>query len=166
MHDASSVDKGRRTDDEIMDVGSTMSEMFRLGKHAMRTTLIESHEELTAANVGILINLGRLAPCRVAHLADYLFLDASTVSRQVDQLVNRGLVERITDPDDRRAIQLSPTEQGQALLSQVSDERCALWRRTLDIFSDDELATLAELHRRLIHRLDTVVGSDLAESES
>lgn len=154
-----------RTDDRIMDVGHAITEMFRLGKHAMRTTLAEGHAELTAAGVGILVNLDVLAPCRVAQLADYLYLDSSTVSRQVDQLVNRGLVERLTDPDDRRAIQLSPTPAGSALLEQIAQQRCGLWRRTLSIFSDDELDTLADLHRRLTHQLDTVVGSDLATSE-
>ncbi len=148
-----------------MDAGRALTELFRLGKHATRTTLAESHDQLTAANVGILVNLGVLAPCRVAQLAEHLYLDSSTVSRQVEQLVNHGLVERLTDPDDRRAIQLSPTPAGSALLEKIAQQRCGLWRRTLAIFSDDELDTLADLHRRLARQLDTVIGSDTATSE-
>lgn len=169
--DASSTDikascrHAERSDDEIMRVGWAITRMFRVGKRAMRTTIVDGNEELTPANVGILINLDVLEPCRVAQLADHLYVDSSTVSRQVDHLVNRDLVERSTDPQDRRAMQLSLTKAGRTLLERVSQQRCDLWRRTFEIFSDDELATLTDLHQRLTQQLDTVVGSDIATPE-
>lgn len=155
-----------RTDEQVMDVGRAITTMFRLGKHAMRTSLAEGHEALTGAGVGILVNLDLLAPCRVAQLAEHLYLDSSTVSRQVDQLVSRGLVERLTDPNDRRAIQLSPTPAGAEVLEHIAGQRCRLWRHTLSVFSDDELATLADFHRRLADQLETVVDAGAATSES
>lgn len=52
-------------------------------------------------------------PQRLCALADAVYSDPSTVSRQVAQLVSRGLVERRPDPQDGRAAQLSATEAGQ-----------------------------------------------------
>lgn len=41
------------------------------------------------------------------------------VSIAVDGLVNKGLVSRLTDPDDRRHIQLSLTEAGARAMDQI-----------------------------------------------
>lgn len=51
-------------------------------------------------------------PCRLCALADAVYSDPSTVSRQVAQLVQGGLVERRPDQQDGRAAQLNVTEAG------------------------------------------------------
>src|SRR2546423_450837 len=49
---------------------------------------------------------------RATDLAAEAFLDLSTVSRQVRSLVERGLVERRPDPEDRRGYLLTATDAG------------------------------------------------------
>ncbi|WNI14104.1 MarR family winged helix-turn-helix transcriptional regulator [Actinacidiphila sp. ITFR-21] len=59
--------------------------------------------------------LGRLTdsgPRRATDLAADTLLDLSTVSRQIRSLVERGLVERRPDPEDRRGTLLLPTPAG------------------------------------------------------
>jgi DNA-binding MarR family transcriptional regulator len=46
-------------------------------------------------------------------LSDFLSIDTSTLSRQVQQLVENGIIERLPDPLDRRYVLLSLTDQGQ-----------------------------------------------------
>lgn len=54
---------------------------------------------------------------RATDLAADAFLDLSTVSRQVRSLVERGLVARRPDPEDRRGTLLAATEAGRAAFS-------------------------------------------------
>jgi DNA-binding MarR family transcriptional regulator len=69
-------------------------------------------------------NLKVLATCgamRLSSLATALELDASTVSRHVKQLEDRGYLGRTTDPDDGRASQITVTDEGRdALVAHVA----------------------------------------------
>jgi DNA-binding MarR family transcriptional regulator len=70
--------------------------------------------------------LGKLVTCgprRATDLAADTFLDLSTVSRQIRSLVDRGLVERRPDPDDRRGALLSATAPGIAAYEHFRDQR-------------------------------------------
>jgi DNA-binding MarR family transcriptional regulator len=61
-------------------------------------------------------------PRRLNDLADRMAVSAPTASRAVDALVELGLVERVPDPTDRRALQIDVTAAGR----QRADEREAL----------------------------------------
>lgn len=56
---------------------------------------------------------------RVRDVADDLQQHVSTASRLVDSLVNAGLITRTEDPDDRRAVVLQLTPDGEAKLAEV-----------------------------------------------
>jgi DNA-binding MarR family transcriptional regulator len=88
-------------------------------------------------------------PMRVSALAHGLGLDASTVSRHVRQLEDRGLLERTGDPDDRRASRVAVTASGADVLAEVFSTRRALLGRALDDFTPTERDTL----RLMLHRL-------------
>lgn len=64
-------------------------------------------------------------------LAETLGLTPSGVTRCADPLVSRGLVERRTQPGDRRVCCLAPTEAGAALSRRIEAERAA---RESDLF--------------------------------
>src|SRR5262245_61359874 len=51
----------------------------------------------------------------MAELADYLGLERSTVSGLIDRAVQRGLVEKNTDPADGRSVRVSLTAQARRL---------------------------------------------------
>jgi MarR family transcriptional regulator, lower aerobic nicotinate degradation pathway regulator len=51
----------------------------------------------------------------MAELADYLGLERSTVSGLIDRAVQRGLVEKHTDPADGRSVRVSLTAQARRL---------------------------------------------------
>src|SRR3712207_860930 len=66
--------------------------------------------------VPILRTVQLCGPQRVSSVADQLRLDASTVSRHIKQLEDRGLLERTTDPDDGRASRIALTAEGASAL--------------------------------------------------
>ena len=95
-------------------------------------------------------------PRRVTELAGCANLDASTVSRHITQLDRTGIVERIPDPDDRRAHQVQLTALGRQLLQDGFARRRELLGRALADWDPDDVAQLDRLLERLVADLDTL----------
>lgn len=60
-------------------------------------------------------------PVRLNDLAERLGVSPPTASRAVDALFDHGLLERVPDPADRRAVRISVTDLGRSIV----DERKA-----------------------------------------
>lgn len=84
-------------------------------------------------------------PQRAAALAEECQADPSTISRQVAELVRRGLVERQADPSDGRASLLAITAAGREVCDRVRMLRRQLLATAVDGWTDGELATFALL---------------------
>jgi DNA-binding MarR family transcriptional regulator len=97
-------------------------------------------------------------PQRLSTIADWSQLDRSSASRQLTELTDRGLVERLDDPQDGRARLLQLTELGSELLARVVAQRNDFFRHALRDWSDTDIA---ELHL-LLHRLNDDVGDTVA----
>jgi DNA-binding MarR family transcriptional regulator len=78
-----------------------------------------------------------------------LGLDKSTVSRQVANLVDLGLVDRAADPVDGRAQVLTPSAEGSARLARIREARRARWEADLNDWPAADVAALGELLGRL-----------------
>ena len=109
----------------------------------------ELHPELDGAAYGLLALLQDTGPLRASDLVARLGLDKSTVSRQVANLVDLGLVDRTADPVDGRAQVLTPSAEGTARLSRVRNTRRARWEADLSDWPPTDVARLAELLARL-----------------
>lgn len=87
-------------------------------------------------------------PRRVSEIAERVYLDVSTVSRQVSALVGQGYVSRVADPSDGRAHMLALTDEGRQLLTQIRDRRNSWLGEVTAEWSDDDVATFDSLLRR------------------
>lgn len=74
-------------------------------------------ESLPMAQVELLQSLAESAPARVGDLATRLRLAPSTVSGLISQMMTAGLVERGTDPADRRVAVVELSEHGRRQLA-------------------------------------------------
>jgi len=86
---------------------------------------------------------------RVSDLAAKVELDASTVSRQIKQLEDRGIIERATDPADGRASLVRLTESGESLMQAAFRRRFLRIKASLDPWTDEDKAVLTQLLNRL-----------------
>jgi DNA-binding MarR family transcriptional regulator len=109
----------------------------------------ELHPDLDGAAYGLLSLLQDTGPLRASDLVTRIGLDKSTVSRQVAHLVELGLVDRAADPVDGRAQVLTPSAEGSARLARIRDVRRARWEDDLNDWPRSDVATLADLLRRL-----------------
>ena len=109
----------------------------------------ELHRGLDGAAYGLLVLLDDAGALRASDVVARLGLDKSTVSRQVANLVDLGLVDRTADPVDGRAQVLTPSAEGSARLSRIRDARRARWEDDLADWPADDVVRLGELLHRL-----------------
>ena len=74
---------------------------------------------VTRAQWKVLFKLTRAPGLRQVELADMLDLEPITLCRIVDRLEEAGWVERVRDPEDRRAWRLHVTAQAQPLIEKL-----------------------------------------------
>lgn len=78
-------------------------------------------------------------------LADGLEISPSAASQQVDKLVERGLVLRSEDPQDRRRLRLTLTQQGEEAAGEYSRAAIDYSTRVVSMLSEDDLRDLRRL---------------------
>lgn len=116
-------------------------------------------EQVDRAGYWALVRLDEAdGPVRVSDLAASLELDLSTVSRQVRQLVDSGLVTRHSDPDDGRAARLALSGRGRDVLEAVKAARRTVLAGTLAQWSAEDRRALAEAVGRLAADLHRGLG--------
>ena len=81
------------------------------------------HPDLSPVAYSMLMALNDSGPRRASDLVDIFSIDKGAVSRQVEALLDLGLIERSPDPEDRRAAILAITEEGSRRLQH--DRRAA-----------------------------------------
>jgi DNA-binding MarR family transcriptional regulator len=89
-------------------------------RRVLRTSIRSDYpwEALPMAQVELLQSLADTAPARVGDLATRLRLAPSTVSGLISQMINTGLVERGTNPQDRRAAVVDLSADGRRQLAE------------------------------------------------
>jgi DNA-binding MarR family transcriptional regulator len=102
---------------------------------------------------------------RVSDLAARLELDASTVSRQIKQLEDKGMVERTPDPADGRAslVEISPT--GHTVMESAFRRRLQRIRNALRPWTDDDRGQLQALLTRLANDLAEATELDTSDPD-
>ncbi len=106
---------------------------------------------LSSFDVLFQLALAPQARLRLSDLADRLLITQSGISRLVDRLANEGLVQRETDPEDRRSYYAVLTDEGEARLCRAQPTHVAGVRRYfLSHFSDEELDALGAGWRRVL----------------
>lgn len=83
-------------------------------------------------------------PLSVKELADRLGLSLAAMSRAADGLVQRGLVGRLEDTQDRRMKRLSLTRKGDELVQKLRDARLAGIEEFVESLSPKERSLLAK----------------------
>lgn len=130
-----------------MQLSEELTRLFTL-----LTRITSDHQrsaELARPDFQVLGRLVRAEALRPSDLAQLEGLDQSTLSRRVAALAERGLIERQSDPDDRRAQFLRVTEAGHAAYNAEQARRVQLVTDAVAHWSSPERAELVRLLREL-----------------
>src|SRR5688572_23137625 len=71
---------------------------------------------LTGSQFGVLETLYHLGPLCLGEISAKLLKSGGNITLVIDNLEKQGLVQRVRDPDDRRMINVSLTDKGEALI--------------------------------------------------
>lgn len=80
---------------------------------------------LSLSQLRVLYFLRRRSRSSLSEVANYLDVTRPTMSAMVERLVQRGLIDRIVDPTERRRIILTLTPEGTAEMERVYDATLA-----------------------------------------
>ena len=116
----------------------------------------DSWSEVSMREYDVLYTLSKCPePVRLSELNRHVLLSQPALSRLVDRLAERGLVDRCTDPADGRGLRLSLTEAGRAVQHQVGRGHARTVARAMTAgLTHDELGQLEALCRKLAHAND------------
>ena len=99
---------------------------------------------MTIPQIKTLVLLERVGPLRMGNIAIYLGRALSATTTVMDRLVEKGLVDRVSDPNDRRVVICKLTEPGEVAIKrfwQIGRERLDL---LADLLDEEQLETVVE----------------------
>lgn len=110
-----------------------------------------SRFDLSVPQWRVMAVLGRYEPISANEVCDRTVMDKVAVSRAVQAMLRRGLVERTVDNRDRRRSALRLSKRGRAIHNEIVPMALEYERRLLESLTAEERAALDSLLKRLLN---------------
>jgi len=127
--------------ERVFELRPLMKRLFGAGIYR------ELRGELQSVTIHQLTVLGHLkcGSVTMRELAKDLEVSESSATAVTDRLVRQGLVERRSDPSDRRVVRLSLSPSGSALVERLDEAAAAKTGETLAALTEAQLEQLIEI---------------------
>jgi len=122
-------------------LGFLLADLSRSMRRAFKDRIKGS--SLTLAQSRALVNIARNEGVRQVDLAEILEVQPMTLARLIDQLASAGVVERRSDPADRRVYRL--------FLTPAAAPQLAAIYQVADTIRDQALKTLSAAEAEAVH---------------
>jgi DNA-binding MarR family transcriptional regulator len=103
--------------------------------------------------------LGKLGPLTAGEIATHTGLTTPSVTGLIDRLERKGMVQRVHDSHDRRRVIVEPRQERLAELDRMFQSVQEVFRDVLDIYSDEQLATITDFLTRSAKRSQEFMAS-------
>ena len=113
---------------------------------------------ISMAQLNILYTLHRSGEMSMSRLADVLNVSLSNATGLIDRMEERGLIERIRVPEDRRVVQVRIADAGERVLEENDALSDSLMRDVLANLDQTQLLVIARAMADLRASLETTVG--------
>ena len=100
--------------------------------------------DMTIPQIRTLVLLERMGPLRMGNIAIYLGRALSATTTVMDRLVEKGLVDRVADPSDRRVVICQLSESGEQAITRfwrIGRERLQI---VADLLDEEQLETVVQ----------------------
>ena len=100
--------------------------------------------DMTIPQIRTLVLLERMGPLRMGNIAIYLDRALSATTTVMDRLVEKGLVDRVADPSDRRVVICQLSESGEQAIKRfwrIGRERIQI---VADLLDEEQLETVVQ----------------------
>ena len=127
------------TSDETAELaGRLRLAVTRLARQLRQT----SDTDLSPTQGSVLATVGTSGPLTLGELAELERVASPTITKVIGLLHEKGLVDKITDPADRRFVRVQLTAEGEALLARTRARKTAWLARQLQDLSPEEIERL------------------------
>ncbi len=136
--------------ERLLDLQARMRQRFdAVLPRGLCATMSTELSGVTIHQLEVLRTLAGRGRVTMHELAALLGVGPSSATQLVDRLISRGLVERHTDPADRRLVWIVATRQAEAVTSRFSELKREIVRTLASGLSDEELTTFTDLLAKL-----------------
>ena len=136
--------------DQLLDLQPRMRQRFdAVLPRGLCATFSSELGGVTQHQVEVLGTLVRRGRVTMNELAALLAVGPSSATQLVDRLINRELVERHTDPGDRRLVWIVATPRAHALTTQFAELKREIVRSLAGGLTDEELTVFVDLLAKL-----------------
>lgn len=118
---------------------------------------------ITDAQCFALVEIGRRGGISVKELAERVNLDKSGISRTVEELVQKKLVERKTSEQDRRYVELTLTDKGRERFQMIETGMNRKYQCILEQIPETRRAAVIEALRLYNEACETGVKKETGE---
>lgn len=130
----------------ILDIETASRLRVAIGRlsRRLRTTAAGSEAGLTPTRISVLLTVVRDGPIPLSKLAASESLNPTMLSRVIADLVEGGLMERVSDGRDRRAAWVNATAEGERLAQSIRRERTDAVNAALEGLSSEDRLLLEQ----------------------
>jgi DNA-binding MarR family transcriptional regulator len=106
--------------------------------------------DITSQQMGIVLSLRRGVASTPFELSKLLGIDSGLMTRMLDKLESRGLLERSRSLEDRRVVNLTLTKKGGEVAHQIPDIAPAVLNARLKSFTKEEFKEFGRLLKKFL----------------
>ena len=115
----------------------------------LRAALVDMHEGILPPHLEIMKILEEAGTLHVAEISDKLQIPRPQMTHLIDRLAVMGIVERKTDPTDRRAYDITLTVGGKKILKKHDRMMRGAIKTTLSDLTEEDLEEMSVALRKL-----------------
>ncbi|OGU34637.1 MAG: MarR family transcriptional regulator [Ignavibacteria bacterium GWB2_35_6b] len=104
---------------------------------------------LTTAQFGVIEALGHLGDMTVGMLCEKMLASGGNMTLVLDNLEKQNLVARVSNPNDRRALNITLTKKGKNLFDEIFIKHAEYIENTMKVLTQTEQKQLGDLLKKL-----------------
>ncbi|MFE7571632.1 MarR family winged helix-turn-helix transcriptional regulator [Streptomyces sp. NPDC057539] len=137
---------------DVIEIERALSRVAYLSSRVRQhdRLMVQAGVSLDRAAVALMRQIADTEPLRPGELATRLAVEASHVTRQVQQLEKSGYVIRVPDPEDGRAQRIQLTPVGREVIDRIREASRRGMQAALADWSPQDLRQLAALFHRMV----------------
>jgi DNA-binding MarR family transcriptional regulator len=140
-----------------VEVMATVGRLLAVGALiGRRLDAFAARHDLDRGQGDVLFTLRRAGPpyrLSPTTLAESLLVTSGTMTNRLDRLEKRGLIRRLPNPADRRALDIELTDEARELVDELIGEHVANEREMLEPLTESERVQLVRITRKLLAHL-------------
>ena len=109
---------------------------------------------LTMLQLQTLVYVKQRPYCQMSEIANHFAIELPSATSLITTIKKAKLIERKTDPKDRRVVQIILTKAGDELLSDALKERKKKMTHMLQLLTTEEKKSLSSIIQKLIMRME------------